>query len=253
MATTVALPFNSRSKQWHSTDNSAGFCSTLPESSTSLRSSMAHSPLDSESMGSQVTQKPRLPSFSNFLSGAGRPDLNFAPPSPASNRNDSRQQPLNHTNHGRPLGHHIPQQATYGPPDPSIPQHLDQVSRRLSIQQSPVQPSFWQHPSPNSLERHTPLPQHLSQISPPEHGYGRVVVGERTVPGKGVCYIYDDGSMCQKIINGDAVNPKWGTTKAGKPRKRLGQACNTCREKKVAQSPAQVLRVSSADLFLDQM
>ena len=233
---TIALPFNSRSKQWHSTENSPGFCSTLPESSTSLRSSMARSPMDGESIGSQVTPKPRLPSFSNFLSGAGRPDLNFASPSTSSNRNDSRPPPLNPPNHNHSLGHHIPPQPNYGSPDPIIPQHLEQVSRRLSIQQSPVQPSFWPHANPGSLERHPPLP-HLGQISPPEHGYGRILVGERTIPGKGVCYVYDDGSLCQKVINGDAVNPKWGTTKAGKPRKRLGQACNTCREKKVCQSP----------------
>lgn len=236
MATTLALPFNSRTKEWHKPKNSESFCSTVPEPTTSLRHTMAHPPMDSESMGSQVAQKPRLPSFSNFLSGTGRPDLNFVPHGPGSNRHDSTQQQLSQPNHNRPLGHHVPQQVAYSPPDPNVLQHLDQVSRRLSVQQSPVQPTFWQNSSPNSLERHAPLPPHLSQLSPPEHGYGRMVVGERTVPGKGICYIYDDGTMCQKIINGDTVNPKWGTTKAGKPRKRLGQACNTCREKKVAQT-----------------
>lgn len=246
MATTLALPFNPRSKEWHNTENSTSYRSTAAESTMPLRNPMAHPSTDSESMGTQVAQKPRLPSFSNFLSGTGRPDLNFAPHGPGPNRNDPTQQPLNQTNHNHPLGHHRPQHPTYGPSDPNVLQHLEQVSRRLSVHQSPVQPTFWQNSSPSSLERNAPLPPHLSQLSP-EHGYGRIVVSERIIPGKGICYIYDDGTMCQKVINGDAVNPKWGTTKAGKPRKRLGQACNTCREKKVAQIYTRVLQVSSTD------
>lgn len=42
------------------------------------------------------------------------------------------------------------------------------------------------------------------------------VINEQEIPGKGVCYIYDDGTMCPKEVNGDTVNPKWGTTKAGR-------------------------------------
>ncbi|CRK36510.1 hypothetical protein BN1708_016531, partial [Verticillium longisporum] len=40
------------------------------------------------------------------------------------------------------------------------------------------------------------------------------------VPGEGPCYFYDDGSHCKTVIDGEAVNPHWGVTKAGKPRKR---------------------------------
>src|SRR5277367_3274646 len=48
----------------------------------------------------------------------------------------------------------------------------------------------------------------------------RNVVREEELPGLGQCYIYDDGSHCPKQINGEPVNPKWGLTKAGRPRKR---------------------------------
>ncbi|EXJ60808.1 hypothetical protein A1O7_04961 [Cladophialophora yegresii CBS 114405] len=65
-----------------------------------------------------------------------------------------------------------------------------------------------------------------------------VMVREEIVPARGVCYVYDDGTRIQKPSNIEAVNPKWGTTKAGKPRKRLGQACNTCREKKIKCDPS---------------
>ena len=52
-------------------------------------------------------------------------------------------------------------------------------------------------------------------------------VGQREVPGEGLCYIYEDGTYCRAIIDGEPVNPSWGITKAGKPRKRLAQACLT--------------------------
>jgi hypothetical protein len=62
-------------------------------------------------------------------------------------------------------------------------------------------------------------------------------VGQREVPGEGLCYVYEDGTFCRAIIDGEAVNPSWGITKAGKPRKRLAQACLTCREKKIKCEP----------------
>ncbi|KKK12851.1 hypothetical protein AOCH_004043 [Aspergillus ochraceoroseus] len=63
------------------------------------------------------------------------------------------------------------------------------------------------------------------------------VVDERYVEGEGLCYIYADGTHCPKAIDGVPVNANWGVTKAGKPRKRLAQACLTCREKKIKCQP----------------
>lgn len=63
------------------------------------------------------------------------------------------------------------------------------------------------------------------------------VVDERYIDGEGLCYIYADGTRCPKIIDGIPVNANWGITKAGKPRKRLAQACLTCREKKIKCHP----------------
>ncbi|KAL8999035.1 MAG: hypothetical protein Q9169_002033 [Polycauliona sp. 2 TL-2023] len=65
------------------------------------------------------------------------------------------------------------------------------------------------------------------------------VIGEQDVPGEGPCWVYEDGSICKKIIDGEFVNAQWGVTKAGKPRKRLAIACTTCREKKIKCDPAE--------------
>ncbi|GME25949.1 hypothetical protein GTA08_BOTSDO01463 [Neofusicoccum parvum] len=62
-------------------------------------------------------------------------------------------------------------------------------------------------------------------------------IGQQEVPGEGLCYVYEDGSYCRTVIDGEPVNPSWGVTKAGKPRKRLAQACLTCREKKIKCEP----------------
>lgn len=79
-------------------------------------------------------------------------------------------------------------------------------------------------PSPESSSR----PQHLP-IRP--H-----VVDERVIDGE-LCFVYADGSFCPKFIDGTPVNANWGVTKAGRPRKRLGLACLTCREKKIKCNP----------------
>lgn len=63
------------------------------------------------------------------------------------------------------------------------------------------------------------------------------VVDEKYIEGEGLCYVYADSSYCPKIIDGVPVNANWGITKAGKPRKRLAQACLTCREKKIKCHP----------------
>ncbi|EGC46985.1 C6 transcription factor [Histoplasma capsulatum var. duboisii H88] len=71
--------------------------------------------------------------------------------------------------------------------------------------------------------------------SPPRPNQPRLahVVDERFIEGEGICYIYSDGTHCPKVIDGEPVNANWGVTKAGKPRKRLAQACFTCRDKKI--------------------
>ena len=65
------------------------------------------------------------------------------------------------------------------------------------------------------------------------------VVREETRPGQGAVWIYEDGSTCPKVVDGETVNAEWGVTKAGKPRKRLALACTACREKKIKCDPAQ--------------
>ncbi|KAJ5381391.1 uncharacterized protein N7496_003819 [Penicillium cataractarum] len=77
-------------------------------------------------------------------------------------------------------------------------------------------------------------PESISRPNPPAvlpH-----VVDERYIDGE-LCFVYADGSHQPKIVDGKPVNPNWGVTKAGKPRKRLAQACLTCREKKIKCQP----------------
>lgn len=57
------------------------------------------------------------------------------------------------------------------------------------------------------------------------------------MPGVGECFLFPDGSILPCKINDEPVNPEFGVTKAGKPRKRLAQACITCREKKIKCQP----------------
>lgn len=104
--------------------------------------------------------------------------------------------------------------------------HEHSSSRRLSDLYRDQPPK---HSSCSSVET---CQTSLSSGSIPPPTQARLV-GERHFPGEGNCWVYDNGSHIRKEIDGTAVNPQWGVTKAGKPRKRLAQACLTCREKKI--------------------
>lgn len=108
---------------------------------------------------------------------------------------------------------------------PELPLHHDRL---------PYQDATPQNKEPeNDLRPSTAITENRSQ-APPVQPH---VVDERYIEGEGLCYVYADGSYCPKLIDGVPVNANWGVTKAGKPRKRLAQACLTCREKKIKCQP----------------
>ncbi|KAG8529832.1 uncharacterized protein KY384_005313 [Bacidia gigantensis] len=78
-----------------------------------------------------------------------------------------------------------------------------------------------------------------SQVSPNEVKPMPRVMREEIRPDQGPVWVYEDGTTCPKLINGELVNADWGVTKAGKPRKRLAIACTSCREKKIKCDPAE--------------
>jgi hypothetical protein len=93
-----------------------------------------------------------------------------------------------------------------------------------------VEPSHSQATSPYRQENEGDIARRLNATqgmrgAPPASNYSLQCVGQRHIPGEGMCYVFKDGSTCPTIIDGEPVNPLWGTTKAGKARKRLAQAC----------------------------
>lgn len=233
MAASVALTPDLRLEASYKIQNPIRLCPTVPVLSHLPSGLMAQSPPMNDYRGSNLSHKPRLPSFSNFLSGTGCPDLNFAQPRPGSSRGDFL--PVNHETLNRPAA----TQSTAWPTPDRLPPPLPDFGPRAHerhVEQSQAQ--FWPYSSSAASDR-TPAAVGVCPPGPPlDRVHGRTNVREELVPGKGPCYLYDDGTSSQKTGDGDAVNPKWGTTKAGKPRKRLGQACNTCREKKIKCDPS---------------
>lgn len=208
---------------------------------------MARHPPDAEIRRGSLPGHTQLPSFSLFLSGIeqghfARNEILRSPSSRSDPLEDPRHSVTAH--YSRFPERHPP---LTGSPHriPPAPSHYADVRPGGSVEtQTP--PDWYRedraHPSTTLLQTTAqeglPYAGHESSYA---QGHGpsnnRVVVSEANIEGKGPCYIFDDGTVCQKTINGDMVNPKWGTTKAGKPRKRLGQACNTCREKKIRCDP----------------
>lgn len=85
--------------------------------------------------------------------------------------------------------------------------------------------SLTDEPPNRAFDRRMSMVHDEQQIVPPASNYSLQCVGQRHIPGEGLCYVFKDGSTCPTVIDGEPVNPLWGTTKAGKARKRLAQAC----------------------------
>ena len=152
---------------------------------------------------------------------------------------------------------------------PAQPQHQISPSNAHQVYYTPTpNPHHLQHPSPTDV----PQPVQMLAVNAPSQYYQDHpngydinststlgaeqtehcsqptennakpmprVVGEADIPGQGPSWLYEDGTSCKKIIDGESVNAQWGVTKAGKPRKRLAIACTTCREKKIKCDPAE--------------
>jgi hypothetical protein len=110
---------------------------------------------------------------------------------------------------------------------PRAPEHLSQSTQALGIVRT-VQPhadsSYPEESTDGDIARRLNS-THAMRNAPPAGNYSLQCVGQRHIPGEGLCYVFKDGSTCPTIIDGEPVNPLWGTTKAGKARKRLAQAC----------------------------
>jgi len=194
---------------------------------------------------------------SRFGTGSpSEPSSGYPSPRPDEYSAQSYSRSGGHTSHGQtPRGSHfqspygnlvrepLPQSMTHRQYPASYPSNFDHP--RQSWQPSLPTPSS----TPSSARFQWPMAQ-SSGSRPAAHQAGShsratastvppvlKVVGEETIPGEGPCHLYADGSHVKKFIDGEMVNPQWGITKAGKPRKRLAQACMTCREKKIKCDP----------------
>ncbi|KAI1624339.1 fungal-specific transcription factor domain-containing protein [Exophiala viscosa] len=230
MATSAVLPPDSQLKRWHDTQHHFRPCPTVQHLTRLSLNSTPSAPM-APSDGS--THKTRLPSFGDFLSGASHDGPSYAQTSPGSSHGDGRLQ------NGPPTLHRPPQATLYGPPERHPMQYPPQTGPQPHTPHAETnQEAYWAYANYLPPDGRPALSGMPPSGPPFDLGYGRSMLREEVVADKGLCYVYDDGTVCQKVINGDAVNPKWGTTKAGKPRKRLGQACNTCREKKIKCDPS---------------
>ena len=198
---------------------------------------------------------PNSPSYGNISTNFNVGSERYPYPSPPLNQtalqpniagnSDCCPTSLNHQVHGTQQqhpGHAMPnhgQGTTYGhqqrsPTYESITQQPTQLSSLSLGTQYSTHPQAYVQPSASPLAR-TPS-YHARGANTTVKPLPRVV-REQNIPGEGPCWLYEDGTIVPKSINGEAVNAQWGITKAGKPRKRLAIACSTCREKKIKCDP----------------
>ena len=184
-----------------------------------------------------------LPSVSQLLTNA-----QYSPPrrpsalgAPAARRTSKRRVHSFHHGHSTSTATVYDRPSSQAEGVPPISSVTNNSGRQPSPRQVPGS-----HPVLPAQHGMFPAMKGVEEISPPEtpaeiHAQPPpvrpAVVDEKHIEGEGLCYIYADGSYCPKNIDGVPVNANWGVTKAGKPRKRLAQACLTCREKKIKCHP----------------
>ena len=221
-----------------------------------------------QSIPDQPTPVPQYPHQGSF------PQPTLPPHIQTSTSTNARRDDLGNSASGRqPLSshnnsHHGPSATSYPHSYPAYSERPSQVIYSVAqhIQHAPLPNPPQSHQSP-LLDAHQPQQRVPMSIPIPYHQeqYGNYdmsstptsvhqqspqtventvkpmarVVGDADVPGQGPSWVYEDGTTCKKIIDGEEVNAQWGVTKAGKPRKRLAIACTTCREKKIKCDPAE--------------
>lgn len=215
--------------------------SSLPPSPFSPRYQLDSPTYLQPSSGSswQQDRRARLPSLT-YSDGIATP--RGAPP----HRKQSYPMPI--------LNTALPLRPTSYPYGGSRKREPDYSAYSPYVQRSNSDPSPYQHVlSAQDTQYEQPLPYRMVEPSrqlevgstssrSQREGSGVVqyiprAIREEVIPGEGLCYVYEDGSHCRKIVDGETVNVNWRLTKAGKPRKRLAVACLTCREKKIKCDP----------------
>ncbi|KAL9129222.1 MAG: hypothetical protein Q9217_002263 [Psora testacea] len=124
-------------------------------------------------------------------------------------------------------------------PNLSMPQYPGYQSEpgapiNLPGQYHPGVPKIYNFPANSG-----PSSAQTQQSSPNAAKPAPRMLREDIIPGEGPVWVYEDGTTCPKVIDGEPVNAEWGITKAGKPRKRLAIACTSCRDKKIKCEPAE--------------
>lgn len=238
----------------HHTANPSQRCSNLPSASRSAVN--------------QPTSVPQYPYQGSFPRPTLPPYIQTST-SPSAWRDDmrnsssGRQPPSSHDSlqHGPSATLCSPTYPTYSERPPQV---LYSVAQHIQHIPLPFSPEPHQSHASNAHQPHQGIPINMPlqyyqehsgnydmSLTPtsvhqrnPQAGENTVkpmarVVGDANVPGQGPSWVYEDGTTCKKIIDGEEVNAQWGVTKAGKPRKRLAIACTTCREKKIKCDPAE--------------
>lgn len=199
---------------------------------------------DRKSFGS--SSKPQLPNFEHFLRGAGQPEL-----AQGTARRESIFENLNTAGH--PSLPTPPLTSSSGPlsywdtPPPllsspsghssilsSRPPFTPDSQRRASLA-LPIQAQHQARPARAYSSTNVERTYHDYRRGQYEH-----VIQEGDYPERSPENIHHgigSISISREGPSADMVTSIWGVTKAGKPRKRLSQACITCREKKIKCDP----------------
>ncbi|KAI9685908.1 MAG: hypothetical protein M1822_004186 [Bathelium mastoideum] len=166
-----------------------------------------------------------LPSFSQFNRGTQPRESSVTAP-------DYRGETIKYgANRSLPPSPLSDRQQTFSQPRQYVPEQDERRSGSVPV-------SLVHRPGPSTGTTIRPGSEQPSTArSSQDYEQKPACIGQREIEGEGTCWVFADGSYYRTVVDGEPVNPDWGLTKAGKARKRLAQACLTCREKKIKCEP----------------
>ncbi|KAH0840544.1 hypothetical protein FOPE_05705 [Fonsecaea pedrosoi] len=98
-------------------------------------------------------------------------------------------------------------------------------------QSHPMNGRAWAYPNTSRSEVHTATPD--PRAASTSHGPGRATTEEELVDPPGSCHAHEKDSMCSKNSDGDGLSSTWSSSRSTNLKKRNGQACDGCRERKM--------------------
>ncbi|OAL25408.1 hypothetical protein AYO22_04891 [Fonsecaea multimorphosa] len=107
------------------------------------------------------------------------------------------------------------------------------MSQSSHAQSDTMNSPSWSYSTTSYSENKPAAPDPRATHATVDHAPGRASAEKETPDGSGSCHANEDVTIYSQNPDDDGLNTMWSSSKASKLKKRTGQACDGCRERKM--------------------